>query len=45
MDEGTGEIGGGSLIKNEPIHQIPDTKKPAIKAGFFLTCISRQKTT
>jgi hypothetical protein len=25
--------------------QTPDTKKPAIKAGFFFTCIPRQKTT
>jgi hypothetical protein len=25
--------------------QAPDTKKPAIEAGFFFTCIPRQKKT
>jgi hypothetical protein len=25
--------------------QIPATKKPAIKTGFFCSCIPRQKTT
>jgi hypothetical protein len=26
-------------------YKYPDTKKPALKAGFFFTCIPRQKTT
>ena len=32
------------LVEVPILHQMPGIKKPAIKAGFFYSCIPRQKS-